>query len=179
MNSKFEYHVKDIPFLKKDVFFRFLFFVGFLALFVWQTSITLIESIHENFNIFMLIVSGIVLIASLFMMLISMLYAMKNLRTISIIRKRGKCVSVVPLIFNTKKHSYIKLFQFINAVITLASIAVLVSAVTLTILNISYSTSTFYLPLLFLVCLAGFNSVFHIKNEISTSQFVSAFNSIY
>ena len=177
MNSKkFEYQHKDIIGLKRDILFRSLFMILFLGVFVWQfimmftTKLTVANSL----------VSASVLVTSLMLMSLSLMYIFKNFRIISAIKINGKCVSSVQVLIKTDKKSFIKLYCLLTQFLTLATTLILISSLTYTILQATYlSTVSFYMPLLMLVCVSGYNSIYHIKDEIKTQKTVQQYNATY
>lgn len=180
MNFKvFEYQHKDIPFLKKDIVFRTVFAALFFSVFVWQLITLLINVLNNNIHLGITISSTIVLLICLLFTMISLLYALKELRIVSAIRTRGKCVSSVDILHNLRKDSFIKLYSIVTEILAVATSLVLVCAVTYSILEISfYSTVSFYLPLLLTICLTGYFSMFHILNEIKIVKTVEEFHNI-
>lgn len=178
--KKFEYTNKDVPFLKKHLFFRSVFTFMFLAIFVWQLLSILIGKDISKLNIGEIIISGAVLLTSLLMAFISLMYVFKNFRIVSNIKKRGKCVSTVQLLFDPGKAGFLKFYRVINYILTLLSVIILVVAATHSILEIKYYHSiSFYLPLLITMSLCGFNSAFHIDEEIKIAETVHLYHSIY
>ena len=178
MNNKvFEYFRKDIPFLKKDITFKLIFAGLFLLTFIWQV-ISLVMTLAKNsYNIGMLISSIVVLILSLLFVALSLMYSLKNLRIISVIKKNGKCTSSVMLLYNIKKDSFIKLYSIITEILAVVISIVLICCITYSILEISYySNISFYMPLLFTICLSGYYSMFHIRHEIKLVTAVEAYH---
>lgn len=181
MNYKvFEYHNKDIPFLKREIIFRSTFAMLFFATFVWQ-FISMIENINTGLLSVGKIVSSIfVLIACLLFSVLSILYVLKTLRVISVIKLKGKCVSSVEILFKLEKDSFIKLYSIITEILALIAAIVLICALTYSILEVSYyATLSYFLPLLITISLSAFYSVFHIRNEIKIVKTVEEFNAIY
>ena len=180
MNLKrFEYLNKDVPFLKKDVAFRLGFTVIFFALFVWQ-FVKLIMQIGKELNTAMIVTSIAVLLTSLLFSSLSILYALKSMRILSVVRKNGKCVSSVEILFNTNKNGFMKLYAVITEILALVCGLVLLCSFVYSALEVAYLSSiSYYMPVLAIVCMCGFNSVYHINNEIAVVKNVQAFNSIY
>lgn len=166
-SKRFEYYVKDIKYLKKDIVIRTIFTVLFLAIFIWQMIALVGVEKSSNASLMQFIVSGIVLLSSLMLSLVSLAYVFKDFRIISVIKTNGKCISSVMILFKTQKHSFIWLYKLLIQVLTLITTLVFIASVTYSILEISYLSSiSFYMPTLILVCFAGFNSIYHIKDEI-------------
>lgn len=178
MNSKrFEYTHKEIPQLKKDILFRTVFAVLFLVIFVWQFISTVIVVVNSSLTIMQSCSSAMVLILSLFLALICFLYAFKDFRIVAAIKMNGRCVSAVQTLFNTNKNSFIKLYSFIIQIVTLCTTLILVCSATYSILQATILSSvSFYMPLLFMICLSGYNSIYHIKDEIRTQKLVQEYN---
>lgn len=179
MNQQFEYQKRDLPFLRKDLAFRIIFSMLFFAIFIWQFT-TFLPVVQNEENIVKLVVGSIVLLSSLLMFFIAFLYVFKDVRTIQTVKKFGRCSSRVQVMFDLKKGSFIRLYRFVTNLITLATSLVLVASITYAILQYNFMTSvSYYMPLLAVICLSGYNSVFHIREEIKIVQNVQAINSIY
>lgn len=172
MNSKkFEYYHRDVPQLKKDIVVRCFFSVIFLATFIWQIANIITENSKTSPSIMQIIVSVIVLISSLILFCIVLLYAFKDFRIIGAIKMQGKCVSSVNILFSTKKSGFLKLYSLLIQFLTLATSLVLIACVTYSILQIAYLNSiSFYMPMLLLICMSGYSSIYHIKDEIHTQK---------
>ena len=181
MNLKnFEYFYKDVPFLKKELLFRAIFAVLFFAVFLIQLIAMVKYLIVDELIIGMAISSGIVLITCALFCFISILYILKVTRIISVINTKGRCVSSVDILLNTKKGSFIKLYSGVCDILAILSTIVLVCSLTYSLLEATYySKISFYLPLLITICLTAFYSVFHLKTELKTIQTVNQYNSIY
>lgn len=179
--KKFEYLNKDIPFLKKDILFRLTFAILYFAVFCWQFASVVIKILNnEEINIGMIIATISVLLVSLLFAGISIMYALKSHKVLSVIKKKGRCVSSVEILFNTNKTSFMKLYSFITEALTIICTIVLLCSLLYTILQIGYlSTMSFYLPLLVVICICGYYSSYHINAEISIVNNVNSYNSIY
>lgn len=177
ISKRFEYLHKDISMLKKDIVLRSLFSVLFLAIFVWQFVMIIVETVNKTMHITKVITSVIVLISTLLLLLINLVYIFRSFKIISVIKTRGKCVSSVSILFRTNKPSFIKLYSLLMQALTLIISLVLISSITYTILQASYlSFISFYMPILFMVCISGYNSIYHIQTEIETQQKVLVYN---
>lgn len=179
--KRFEYHYKDVPSLKKDCSIRILFAVLFFAVFIWQSIMCFFQFSNENEITSLSIASTIfVMILSLLMGLISLLFAFRLINSLNNIRRKGKSVQPMTTIFGIDKTSYARLYYIVNFLIVIAMIAVLSCGITMFVLEIIYySKVSYYLPILFVIALCGFNSVYHINEEIKTVKNVQEFNSIY
>ena len=112
MNSKrFEFYQKDVNHLKKDIVFRTIFSVLFIATFVWQMVSIIKISLNGSLSAIQTTVSIFVLVGALLLGLISLFYIFKDFRIISVIKTQGKCISSVPILFSTKKRSFVWLFH--------------------------------------------------------------------
>ena len=181
MNLKnFEYLHKDIPFLKKDLAFRAIFIVLFFSVFLIQLVAMLKNLIRDSLNLGMAISSSVVILITVLFCFLSVLYMLKTSRVINIVTKRGRCVSSVDILINTKKDGFIRLYTFVCEILALLATIVLVCSVTYSALEVKYYNQlSFYLPLLVTICLTAFYSVFHLKNELKTMQTVNQYHSIY
>jgi len=167
--KRFEYQHKDISYLKKDIVFRTIFSVLFLAIFVWQ-MVGIILS-FSSMSTMQIVISALVLLSCLMLAYVSLTFVFKDFRIISAIKINGKCVSSVKILLQTKKRSFIWLYNLLIQFFTLMTSLVLIASITYTILEVTYLSSiSFYMPLLFLISLSGFNSVYHIKDEIKVQN---------
>lgn len=178
MNSKnFEYITKDIPLLKKDIFFRSLFSILLLCIFVWQFIILIITNNKDEMSILKIIIAIIVLITALMMFLLNLAYTFKDFKVISVVKTRGRCISAVNLLIKTNKKSFIQIYHILMFAFTLLITFVLLCSLTYTILQASVlSLVSFYMPMLFIICVTGYNSIYHIKHEITIQNKVQAYN---
>lgn len=177
--KRFEYQHKDIGYLKKDIAFRTIFSVLFIGIFVWQIVNMFMgfSSITQNLQI---VTSIIVLISCLMLAFVSLTFVFKDFRIISAIKNNGKCVSSVQLLVQTKKRSFIWLYSLLIKFFTLVTSLVLIASVTYTILEVTFLSSiSFFMPFLFMICLSGFNSIYHIKDEIHTQNYVQEQQPLY
>lgn len=181
MNSKkFEYYHKDIAQLKKDITFRTIFATSFLLIFGWQFVSMIITYSHSKLNLIQIISSASILISSLLLAGLIFMYIFKDFRIIAAIKMNGKCVSSVQILFKTDKRSFIKLYSYLIQFLTLATALIMICSITYAILQATYLSSvSFYLPLLMLICMSGFSSIYHIKDEIRTQNNVQEYNALY
>ena len=181
MNSKrFEYTTKDTAHLKKDIAFRSLFASLLLFVFVWQFAMIIKVSLNGSLSIMQICSSILVIICSLLLFLICLMYVFKDFRILAAIKINGKCVSAVQLLIRTNKRSFIWLYNVLIQFLTLITSLVLICSLVYSILQITYlSTLSFYLPLLFMICISGFNSIYHIKDEIHTQNHVQEYNNAF
>ena len=178
--KKFEFVNKDVPSLKKDIATRLTFTVLFVGILIWQFVSFLITHNAGNMTIGKIISTVFVLLLALILGMLGFVYTFKDFRIVTAIKKRGSCVSTVDLLFSTKKDSFMKIYDIICQVLAYVSLFVLLCSLTSLILNAAfYSQMSYYMPLLFLLCAAGFNSVFHIKSEINTMKTVQQYHSFY
>ena len=181
MKSKiFEYYHKDIKQLKKDIAFRIIFSCSFLAIFVWQLISMILRGLNGNLTITQGAIAAVILITSILLCLVTFSYAFKDLRIIASINMTGKCVSSVKMLFSTEKKGFMNLYKILIQILTLATTLILIACATYSILEITFlSTVSFYMPLLFLICMSGYNSIYHIKDEITTQKTVQQQQPLY
>lgn len=181
MNSKkFEYQHKDVPFLKRNLVIRTIFTLIFLGIFAWQMISLFLIQMEGSLSILQIVTSSFVMIMCLLLGFISLMYAFKYFRIMGAIKRRGKCVSTVQIIFSLKKTGFMKMYKILTELLTLLSVVILVCTATYSILSIAYySTVSFYLPFLVALCLSGFSAVFQIDEEIKIVENVNQFNAIY
>ena len=171
--KNFEYFHKDIKQLKIDITFRFIFTALFIATFAWQIVSMVMEQINGGLSLMQGVVGAIVLISTMLLSLATFSYAFKDLRIISAIKTRGKCVSTVSILFSTKKTGFVKLYNYLIQFLTLVTSLVLVACITYSVLEVAYLSSiSYYMPMLILICVAGYNSIYHVKDEILTQKTV-------
>ena len=181
MNVKhFEYYNKDIKQLKIDIVFRIIFSILFIACFVWQMASTIMSYLDGTLTTMKGVVTCIVLVTSLLLCFTTFIYAFKDFRIIASIKMNGKCLSTVQILFSIKKSGFLKLYSVLMQFLTLAVSLILVASITYSILQATVlSTISFYMPLLLTICIAGYNSIYHIKDEITTQQTVKEQQPLY
>lgn len=178
--KKFEFTNKDISFLKKDIIVRLSFTVMFCAIFIWQLVSFLVTQAKNAMSTGRIISTVFVLILSLMLAMIGFFYSFKDIRIVNSIQKRGSCISTVDVLFSIKKNSFVRIYDIICQVLAYVSLFVLLCSITSLILNAAfYSTVSYYMPILFLLCIAGFNGVFHVKSEIKTMQTVQEYQAFH
>lgn len=178
--KKFEYHHKDIPMLKKDVIIRILFTVLFFALLIWQFVSLLINYTTASVTLPILVSAIIVIVMSALLAGLSLIYAFKSLKTLATIKQYGYCVSSVDILFSVKKSGFLNLYSIVTNIITLITTLVLITSVVYAFLEVAYfSAISFFMPVLMLLCLSGYNSSYQIKNEIDIQQFVDEFHKVF
>ena len=178
MNSKrFEYTHKDIPYLKKDIIHRAFFAVMFLIVFIWQFISMIQTEITDSLTILEVSSSVLVFINCLLLSFISLLYIFRNFRIIAAIKMNGKCVSAVQMLIKTNKRSFLWLYNLLIQLLTLITSLTLICSATYAVLQATYlSMISYYLPFLVAVCLSGFNSIYHIKDEMHVQNTVQEFH---
>ena len=178
--KKFEFTNKDIPFLKKDIVWRLSFTAMFCAIFIWQFIAFIVAQTKGLMSTGRIVATIFVLVLSLMLAFIGFIYSFKDIRIVAAIQKRGSCVSTVDVLFSIKKNSFIRLYDIVCQVLAYVSLFVLLCSITSMILNAAfYSTISYYMPILILLCVSGFNGVLHIKSEIKTMQTVLEYQSFH
>lgn len=177
--KRFEYQHKDIGYLKKDIVFRTIFSVLFIGIFVWQI-VNMFMGLTSTTKNLEIVVSIIVLLSCLMLSFVSLTFVFKDFRIISAIKNNGKCVSSVQILIQTKKRSFIKLYNLLIQFFTLVTSLVLIATITYTILEATVLSSvSFFMPFLFMICISGLNSIYHIKDEIYTQNQVQEQQPLY
>ena len=178
--KRFEYQHKDKPALKKDIAFRLMFAVLFLGVFVWQIIDLVLVKKNGNATALNIVIGAIVLFFALMFILVAILYAIHDINTLRQINKNGKSIRVVT-VFNVKsKTSIVKLYSAVTKIIAIVMLLLFCSACTYSVLQfVHYSTIPYYLPALLLLCLSGFNAVFHINAQIDLMKNVYEYHSVY
>ncbi len=181
MNKKsFVYYNKDIKQLKIDIVFRMIFSVMFLACFLWQMVSMIVVSIKGSLSLMESISAAIVLFMSIVLFFVTFSYAFKDFRIIAAIKMNGKCVSSALILFSTKRTGFVKLYSLLIQLLTLAVTLILIASITYSILEVAVlSTISFYMPLLLTICVSGYNSIYHIKDEIRTQNIVQEQQLLY
>ncbi len=178
--KKYEFHNKDIPDLKKDICFRIIFSFIFFAIFIWQFALLIMSSKSKNINILSVILGSIVMITSIMLALFSLVYAQRFINLTQRIKRNGKAIMNITILFNVRKKSFIKLYAVVAEILAVIMLLILTCSITYSILQyIYYSKVATYLPLLLTICFAGFNSVYHLNSEIKTIERVQEYNNIF
>lgn len=171
--KKFVYVHKDVKQLKIDIFFRILFSTLFLGIFAWQFTTMAMYIASDKLSNPKGVISIVVLVSSLLLCLITFFYAFKDFQIIAAIKMSGQCVSSVSILFSTHNTSFIRLYNYLIQILTLGTTLVLIASLTYSFLQITVlSTISFYMPMLILICISGYNSIYHIKDEIRTQNTV-------
>ena len=166
-NKKFEFTNKDLTHLKKDIALRTVFSVLFIAIFIWQFANLISSYLKGSLDVLKISATLIVLICCLMLAFISLLYVFRNFRIITTIKEHGRCVTSVQMLIRTHKKSFIWMYGVLIQFLTLITSLVLICSLTYSILQVAYLSSTsFYLPFLLTVCVSGYNSIYHIKDEM-------------
>ena len=178
-NKKFEFTDKDIPYLKRDIVVRTIFSVLFISIFVWQFIMMVQTYTKASLDVLKITSSLIVLICSLMLSFISLMYVFRNFRILTSINEHGRCVSYVQMLIKTNKRSFIWMYGVLIQFLTLVTSLVLICSLTYSILQVAYMSSiSFFLPFLLMVCVSGYNSIYHIKDEMhiqnSTQEYYNA-----
>lgn len=178
MNSKrFEYSYKDIPSLKKDIFVRSFYALCFLSIFIWQFVDMIVTAIVSTVSIMQTCSAIIVIASTLLLTFVSLLYAFKDFRIIAAVKMNGRCVSSVQMLITTSKKGFLNLYKSLTQFLTLLTCLILICSITYSILQLAVmSYVSFYLPLLLLICMSGFNSIYHINEEMRTQKNVQEYN---
>ncbi len=178
--ERLEYLNKDIPLLKKDVAMRLLFMFLFLATFIWQFVLLVLNYMRGTLTSIRTILSVILLVSALMFTIISLIYAFRSFNIIQKVTVHGSSIKNITVISNIKKRSFLRIYFVITELISIAMLVVLACTTTYSILQyIYFTTFSYYLPILLFITIAGFNSVYHIKQEISTIQNVREYNSLF
>lgn len=181
MNYKsFEYRHKDISLLNRDSSTRTMFVILFSAIFLWQIFSLRSALLDGSFGTIEFASTCAVVFICFVFVLISIIYTVKNNRTINVIKAKGKCVRSVDILFDSKKDGFMSMFSILTKFISLISLIVLTCSVTFCVLQATFFEKiSFFLPLLVTLCLCGFYSCYHVKGEIKTAKTVDEFNKIY
>ncbi|MCQ2565023.1 MAG: hypothetical protein MJ152_04125, partial [Clostridia bacterium] len=143
--KKFEYVLKDVPMLKRDMFLRLIYFFLFVAVCVLQV-VTIIMFANQ-FTTLHYIISCSVCVMSLMLALISMWYATSDVASINMIKRNGHHVKNSPMMFASSESFLFKMFNFMSKVLAVIMIAVALSAITYNILQyIYYQTISIFIP---------------------------------
>jgi len=170
---KFDYFEKDIKPLKKDIFFRCVFAVLILATMAWQSYTLIVGYMDKSLSTLKIIVAGMVVFSGAIIFLTLLLFAFKDYRIIGAIKTNGKCTSSVNLLFNIEKSSFVRLYEFLMFFLSLSTALVLIAGITYSILEVTYfKTISFFMPMLVLICLSSFSSLYSIRDEIRTQRLV-------
>lgn len=176
VSKKFEYTNKDIGYLKRDIVMRAFFTLIFLAIIIWQFVMVIMTAINDSLSTLDYVLSSITIITCLLLALISFVYSFKDFRVISTIKMDGRCVSSVPILIKTTRKSFLWLYNLLIQFLTLVTTLVLVASITYSILQYTYfSTISFYMPFLVMICLSGYNSIYHIRDEMNTQKAVQEY----
>lgn len=175
----FEYFHKDIPLLKKDMRTRLSFVILFSICFIAQLGLLIYKLYTRSATTFMAVVSAIVMLFALIFTILSLSFAFKDLQLINGIKKSGSVIHEMSLLPSISNDKAVKIYLMICKILAVAMLLVLACGITYNVLEIIYfSTFSFFIPMLVLVCIVGFNTVYHVKHEIETIQNTKEYSSI-
>lgn len=178
MVSMYEFTHKNVPYLKKDIVARVLFGFAFLVVFIWQFILLVVNYSAGTLSSLMMGVAIFTMLSALLVGIVSALYAYKSINTIKEINESGAVIKKINLLGqNVKKGSLIKMYNVLSQILAIIMLMVFASGLTYAILElIYYSTHSFYLPVLLLITISGFNGVYHLQTEIHTIREVAHYN---
>lgn len=172
--KKIEYTHKNISQLKSENRYRILFAIFFLLVLTAQIVLFIIEG--QKLSNIKYFIGFFVMISSFLMATTSILYFLKNNRIITQILTEASAVRMSANFLNTDKSYVLKLYAVFNIILTALSSIILLCSLVYTFLEFAYySNLTFFLPILLLICISGYNTVFHIKYEILTAENVDKY----
>ncbi len=172
--KKFEYNIKDLPMLKRDMALRLVYFFLFVALCVLQVATIILFA--NQFTAIHYVVSCFVCVSSLFFAILCIWYATIDVSSISAIKRTGHQVKSTVMLFGTGKNSWFKVYYVASKVFTVLMVAVALSSITYNILQyIYYKTFSLYIPAILLLLLVSFHSVFHIDSERRVQEYVQEY----
>lgn len=178
--KQFEYQHKDIPMVKKDMKLRLIFCILFIGTFTWQLGNIIIAKYSNLLSKMEIVIGSVTLVMCLIYTVVAFVFAYQDIKIIRNINKNGRSVRYVTLLSASDKRSFIRLYTLISDIISVVMLLVLVSGVTYSVLHYVYfETVSYYLPLLVMLTLSGFNGVWHMNNEISLMKNVEEYRSIY
>lgn len=178
--QKFQFRHKDVPMLRKDVAMRTFFCLLFVGIFVWQTLIMFFSYFNTKLSTFELVSSILTMAVSLLMSIVSFIFVFRSLNNLICIKKSGHAVGVKTPLFNSKKTGFLNLYYVISTAIVFVMTIVLICAVTYAVLEgVFYNQFSIFLPALVLTAISGYNSIYHIKNEIKVLAEVETYNTVY
>ena len=97
--ERLEYLNKDIPLLKKDVAMRLLFMFLFLATFIWQFVLLVLNYMRGTLTSIRTILSVILLVSALMFTIISLIYAFRSFNIIQKVTVHGSSIKNITVIF--------------------------------------------------------------------------------
>ncbi len=177
----YEFTNRNVPYLKKDIVYRSIFLVAFVVVFAWQFILLVVRYNANTLSNLMMGIAILTMVCSLFLGIVTGIYTYRSVRTVSEIKKSGTMTRRINLLGqNAKKGSFIKMYNVLSQILAVIMLMVFASGVTYAILElIYYSTHSFYLPVLLLVTISGFNGVYHLQTEIHTINEVSKYTQMY
>ncbi len=178
--QKFQFRHKDVPMLKKDVAMRTFFSLLFVGVFVWQILLIFFKYFNAKLSTFEVVCSSLTMLISLFMAMVSFVFLFRSLNNLICIKKSGNAVGVKTPMFNSKKTGFFNLYYVVSTVIAWVMTFVLVCSITYAVLEgVFYNQFSIFLPALVLTAISGYNSVYHLKNELTILKEVDNYTSVY
>lgn len=170
-NSFYTFQYKDIPYLKKDFKTRLLFSALFLAVFVWQLFSLLLKKENNDISILELVICVVVMVATLLFAMVSFSYFVKSFSDCKKVRSKIPAYTSVVNTSKPTKNGFITMYLKVSKIIAVLSAILLLCVVTYSVLTfVYYETVSFYLPLLAVIVISGFNGAYHIESQIYIMQ---------
>ena len=178
--KKFEFQHKDLPFLKKDFRTRMLYIVLFVGVLIAQAAMLISSFITGKTSSIMVIISLAIIFISFMLVVLSLSFALRSLRLINVIRAHGYAVTAISVLPSMQKDRFAKIYALMSQILSVVMLIVLACGLTYSLLEFVYFTTfSFYLPLLLLVAIVGFNTVYHVNHEIKMVQSVKEYVPAY
>ncbi|MBE7076898.1 MAG: hypothetical protein E7374_03280 [Clostridiales bacterium] len=164
---KFDFHASNIPLLKRDMITRLIFTFLFLGVFFYQFTVLFIDYLHDKVGLLKISVGIVLLFLSMMFCLLSFLYAYKDMKIMNKVKKNKVHTTNVAILFPPKSQKTAKFYLIVQEILSIIALLGFVWYLTYSILEYAYNhTYTFYLPLIAFIALTGFNTVYHIRNEM-------------
>lgn len=160
-SKRFELKEKDIPFLKRDSKIKIILIVAFALILAWQTITFIMSFVNKTSSILKICISSIVICCSIIYLCFTIYLLIRNLNLISVIKENGHCLWDVPFLASTSKSGLVNMYKILCLALGVICSVILIASLICLLAQKSYLQSTsYYLPLIFMVCAACFNAYF-------------------
>lgn len=165
-SRRFELKEKDIPFLKRDSKIKIILTIAFAVTLAWQTIAFIMSFVNKTSSVLKICLSSLVILCSLMLLFVNISLIVRNSNLISVIKEKGHCLWDVPFISSTSKNGLLNIYKVIClALAGICGIILLASLICLFVQKSYIESTSYYLPLLFMICASCLNSYYFLVSN--------------
>ena len=175
-SKRYDFLKKDIKFLRKSAFSHIFYSILFVSIFVLQFMLFIYENEHGKISILKGSIAICVLISMIFLTMIAILLAGKDISTIIQIKKHTHSVRNVYVFKNVNKTGFLNMYSIVNRMIGIITLILSASVITYSVLDYIYNQSVlFYLPLILAITINSFSSSGFLKSQLKISETINEY----